>query len=223
VLPEFWGLPESQMLERRAGVTLLPRLATLDTEATLLHAVVHCTSHLFSHGLKAAWDVGECLQAAEIDWERLWRWVDQMPAPRAFWSLFGVFNRDLGFRAPDQFLARAPRDLKQLRLETIASRRAFSATDVAEELNPFSKNAVFLMLCDRSSARMRLLFSLIGRNAVEARKSGWQYVARQSSTPLPKQLRRQWAEAWDQWKHYRAVVGSPQFRERAGRAASSRA
>ncbi|HET7378576.1 MAG TPA: nucleotidyltransferase family protein, partial [Gaiellales bacterium] len=140
LLPAFWGLPEAEMLARRRRLPELSRLATLDREATLLHAVVHCTSHLFSHGLKAAWDVRESLDSGPIDWGLLGGWVSRLTAPRSFWTLFNPVYHELGLDVPRDFLERSPRDRKQMRLEAIARRRAFSATDVVEELNPFAKN-----------------------------------------------------------------------------------
>jgi hypothetical protein len=220
LLPAFWGLPEHQMLQRRTTLAELPHLATLEPEAALLHTVLHGTSHLFSHGLKTAWDVARYADAEGFDWERLARWVDGLPIPRAFWTLLRAFDRDLPLHLPRQFLERAPRDLKQVRLEAIARRRAFSATEVSEALNPFSKNAVFLMLCDTPSARARLLLSLVGREASDARKSGWQFVTHQSSQSIPNLLRSQLSEAWRQWQDYRVVIRSPQFRDKVQRTLS---
>lgn len=221
LLPAFWGLPEAEMLARRRRVPGLSRLATLDREGTLLHAVVHGTSHVFSHALKAAWDVRECLDGGPIDWELLSRWIARLTAPRSFWTLFNPLSHELGLDVPRDFLARSPRDRKQLRLEAIARRRAFSATDVVEELNPFAKNAVFLFLCDSTISRARILASLVGKEASAARKANWDSLTEQSGTPLGRQLQAQLADAWRHWRIYRKIVGSPQFRREADRMRSS--
>jgi MoaA/NifB/PqqE/SkfB family radical SAM enzyme len=220
LLPAFWGLPEADMLARRRHVPGLSRLATLDSEGALLHAVVHCTSHLFAHGVKAAWDVCEYLNEGEIDWERLGRWVSQLAAPRAFWTLFNTITHELRLDVPADFLSCSPRDVKQLRLEAIARLRAFSASDTSEELNPFSKNAVFLLLCDSTVARARQLASLLGPEAMVARSMNWRYQTKQSATPLAVRLQSEIAEAWWQWREYRKLVGSAQFRKRVDRTRS---
>jgi len=212
LLPGFFGLPERDMLEHRRPLTGFTHLTTLDMEGTLLHAAVHCTSHLFAHGFKTAWDVAQAVRSKAFDWERLTGWIDEMPIPRAFWAPFNGLRRELAIPVPSAFLARGPRDGKQMRLETIVRRRAFSAIEVAEELNPFSKNAVFLLMCDSTTARARVLWSLVNREAAEARKTNWDYMTEQSSTSLKDQLRAQWVEAWRQWRDYREVVSSPQFR-----------
>lgn len=217
LLPAFWGLPEAEMLARRRRLPALSRLTTLDREATLLHAVVHCTSHLFSHGLKAAWDVRECLEGEPLDWDLLSGWVARLTAPRSFWTLFNPVSHELRLDVPRAFLARSPRDRKQLRLEAIARRRAFSATDVVEELNPFAKNAVFLFLCDSSVSRARVLSSLVGRDASVARTANWHSLTEQSGTPLTRRLGSQLVEAWGHWRAYRKIVDSPQFRQHADR------
>jgi hypothetical protein len=221
LLPEFFGLPERDMLNRSMPLHGFRCLTTLDAQGALLHAVVHCTSHLFAHGFKAAWDVAQCLESENFDWGTLADWIEQMHVPRAFWTSFNVLLRELTLQAPGAFLNRSPRDLKQMRLETIARRRAFSAVDVAEELNPFSKNAVFLLMCDSPAAQMRVLLSLFGRHAADARKSNWQYMTQQSSTSLSHHLRSQLLEAWHQWQDYRVVVKSPQFRESVERVLQS--
>jgi hypothetical protein len=223
LLPAFWGLPEADMLARRRPVPGLSRLATLDGEGVLLHAVVHCTSHLFSHGVKAGWDVCECLKDGQIDWELLGHWVARLAAPRSFWTLFNTIAHELRLDVPGNFLARSPRDVKQLRLEAIARRRAFSASDTAEELNPFSKNAVFLLLCDSTVARARVLTSLLGRDASAARSMNWRYQTEQSATPLAVRLQSELADAWWHWREYRKLVGSPQFRKRVERTLSGTA
>jgi MoaA/NifB/PqqE/SkfB family radical SAM enzyme len=212
LLPGFFGLPELDLIEHRQPLTGFKHLKTLDTEGTLLHAAVHCTSHLFAHGFKTAWDVAQAVQSESFDWQRLGGWVDEMSIPRAFWTSFDVLRRELAIPVPEAFLARVPRDGKQMRLGTIARRRAFSAIEAAEELNPFSKNAVFLLMCDSTAARARVLWSLVKRDAAEARSSNWQYLTQQSSRSLANRLRAQWLEAWHQWRDYRDVVSSPQFR-----------
>jgi MoaA/NifB/PqqE/SkfB family radical SAM enzyme len=220
LLPAFFGLPEDDMLNHRTSLRGCSRLATLDAEATLLHAVVHCTSHLFAHGFKTAWDIAQCRRSEDFDWERLQGWVAAMDIPRAFWTPFNALRRELAIHVPSRFSDQPLRDAKQLRLETIARRRIFSASEAAEEVNPFSKNAVFVMMCDSPVTRARVLFSLFRRDAAEARTSNWEYMAEQSATPLTTELRTQLFEAWRQWRDYRQVIASRQFHDAAERVLS---
>jgi hypothetical protein len=80
----YWGLPESEMLARVRPLASLGSIDTLDPEGLLLHAIVHCSQHCFSHGLRAAWDVLAIVRdRPALDWDRLARWVSGMRAPRA--------------------------------------------------------------------------------------------------------------------------------------------
>src|SRR5262249_9523303 len=80
----YWGLPETEMLERARPLERFEALDTLDAEGLLLHSLVHCSQHCFSHGLRAAWDVLAILRDRRaFDWDRLARWVGAMGAPRA--------------------------------------------------------------------------------------------------------------------------------------------
>jgi hypothetical protein len=223
LLPGLFGLPEPAMLGSRRSLEGYRRLETLDPAGEMLLAAVHSSSHLFSHGLKTAWDIAECAASDGVDWERLASWVDRMTLPRAFWSVVNAVSRECPLRLPPSFAARAPRDLKQLRLEGIARRRVFSVLDVAEELNPFSKNALFLLMGDSAGARARVLVSLLGRDARDARRTNWQWRSRETAVSTPTHLRAQVAEAWQQWKDYQKLVTSEPFRERVERVLATNA
>jgi Uncharacterised nucleotidyltransferase len=106
-----WGLPEREMLGRARPLASAEGIDTLDPEGLLLHSVVHCAQHCFSHGLRAGWDVLAVLRSCpDLDWERLTRWVVGMRAPRGFWVPAAVLSRELGLPMPPDFLRNVPRD-----------------------------------------------------------------------------------------------------------------
>ncbi len=166
----FWGLPEAEMLARAQPLGPLERLDTLDAEGLLLHAMVHCSQNVFSHGLRAAWDVLAILRMSpELDWDRLARWVSATRVPRGFWVPTAVLARELGLPVPPDFLRGAPRDALQRDLEAIARRRLFRVAERVGELDPFSRNAVLLLLHDSFRARARYLGTLCRWAAVRPR------------------------------------------------------
>ena len=153
-----WGLPETEMLRRVRPLTSLEGMDTLDSEGLLLHAVVHCSQHCYSHGLRAAWDILAILRSEpDLDWDRLARWVRGMRAPRGFWVPAAVLSRELGLPLPPDFLREAPRDALQRNLETVAGRRLFRVAERVDELDPISRTAVLFLLHDSLAARARYL------------------------------------------------------------------
>jgi hypothetical protein len=196
----FWGLPEAELLERAQPLGSFERLATLDAEGLLLHALVHCAQGVFSHGLRAAWDVLLVLRLSpDVDWDRLGRWVGASRVPRGFWVPAVVLSRELGLPVPTDFLRGAPRDARQRDLETIAERRLFRAAERTGELDAWSRNAVLLLLHDSFRARARYLGTL-GRWA--AVRPGRRTPAAPPSRPATGGLR----EAWRHLHQYRRAV-----------------
>jgi hypothetical protein len=156
-----WGLPETEMLGRARPLSSSDRLDTLDAEGMLLHAVVHCSQHCYSHGLRAAWDILAVLRSApDLDWDRLLRWVRGMRAPRGFWVPAAVLARELGLPLPPEFLREAPRDALQRNLEAIAARRLFRVAERVDELDPITRTGMMLLLHDSVAARARYLASV---------------------------------------------------------------
>jgi hypothetical protein len=203
IMPACWGLPEQEMLAHAHLVDGMDPLDTLDPEGFLLHAGMHASTHLFTHGLKTAWDLLWVLERfEELDWDRVTRWVQASRMPRGFWVPVRVLCRELEIPIPLEFLARAPVDRRQRKLETIARARLFSAMESAFDLNPFSKTAVFLLLHDSWRGCGRYLTSLVGREAAEARRSARHHVPAQAFTQLPQQLR----QALFHWQQYRRAL-----------------
>jgi Uncharacterised nucleotidyltransferase len=195
-----WGLPEAEMLARARPLAAADGIDTLDPEGLLLHAMVHCSQHCFSHGLRAAWDVLAVLRMApDPDWDRLARWIARMRAPRGFWVPTAVLSRELGLPVPADFLRAAPRDGLERRLEAVAERRLFRVAERVGELDALSRNALLLLLHGSFGARARYLLAM----------SRWALVrpGRVSDRPSPAPsgaggLR----QAWRHLRQYRHAV-----------------
>jgi hypothetical protein len=175
----------------------------LGPEGFLLQAGVHASTHLFTHGLKTAWDLRWVLKRfEELDWDRLTGWVQVSRMPRGFWVPVRVLCRELEIPIPLEFLARAPVDRRQRQLETIARARLFSAMEGVFDLNPFSKTGVFLLLHDSWRGWGRYLAFMVGREAAEARRSARHHAPAQAFPRLPQQFR----QAWFHWQQYRRAL-----------------
>lgn len=195
-----WGLPEAEMLRRVRPLASADRLDTLDPEGLLLHSLVHCSQHCFSHGLRAAWDVLAVLRTGrDVDWDRLAAWVKSLRAPRGFWVPAAVLSRELGLPVPPELLRGVPRDALERNLEAVAVRRLFRVAERVDELDPVSRNAVLLLLHDSVAARARYL-GVLSRWALvrPGRRTG---AAR--STPSGVGRLRQ---AWRHFRQYRHAV-----------------
>jgi len=195
-----WGLPEAEMLRRVRPLESARRLDTLDPEGLLLHSMVHCSQHCFSHGLRAAWDVLAVLRTGpDVDWARLAGWVKALRAPRGFWVPAAVLARELGLPLPPELVREAPRDALQRNLEAIAARRLFRVAERVDELHPVSRSAVLLLLHDSVAARARYLGALFRwALARPGRRPG---LAR--STPSGVGRLRQ---AWRHFRQYRGAT-----------------
>jgi putative nucleotidyltransferase-like protein len=199
IMPSFWGLPERDMLAHTSTVDGLDPLCTLSPEGLLLHAGVHTSAHLFSYGLKTAWDfLWICSRFPGLDWDLLARWVNASRLPRSFWAPVRVLAQELSIPLPPEFLRQAPVDQRQLNLEIIARHRLFSSVEGPFELNPFSKTGVFLLLHDSWIGRVRYLAALSEGAAAEARSSARRHHPSQAFHQMWKRLR----EAILQWRQY---------------------
>jgi len=199
IMPDFWGLPEKVMLSRARplGVT---RLCTLNAEGMMLHAGMHASSHLFTHGLKTAWDLQWLLiNFTDLDWDWLTSLIESSRIPRGFWTPVRVLCHQLNIPLPNEFLCRAPRDKRQRELELIASHLLFDSCEGAYDLNPFSKNGLFLFLHDSWTGRARYLISLLGGPQAESRRSARNHAPSQSI----KQTPRQFYQALSHWREFR--------------------
>jgi len=204
IMPSFWGLPEQDMLAHARAVDG-ENLFALDGEGLLLHAGIHASTHLFAYGLKTAWDILWVLQHfPDLDWDRLVHWVGSCRLARGFWVPVRVLSHELEIPFPNEFLRRAPADRLQQKLEMVARHRLFNAMEGAFDLNPITKNGVFLLLHDSWIGGAQYLLSLAGGNAAEARHTAQSAVASQSFTQLPRQCR----EAIFHWRSYRRALAN---------------
>ena len=199
IMPSFWGLPEREMLQHRSAIADMEPLYALSGEGLILHAGMHSASHLFSYGLKTAWDLlWISRRFPELDWDRVSGWVKSSRLPRAFWAPVKGLARELPLALPEEFLRDAPNDDRQAKLETIARHRLFSAIEGPFDLNPLTKTAVFLTLHDSAIGRARYLMSLMMPSARESRASAGEHHPGQSW----RYIRRRFREARAQWRSY---------------------
>ena len=206
IMPDFWRLPERKMLEHTCDVAHLPALATLDPEGMILHALVHSTAHLYSYGLRAAWDCAWILERfSELDVDRLAGWVESLAMPRSFWVPARVLGRET-VTFPRELLQRAPSDDRQRRLERVADVRLFKALDGAFELNPISKNGFFLMLHDSLLGRARHLASLLGHDEREARRSAADRAREADPDGEHSALGLQIRQGMNHWRQYQRAT-----------------
>jgi hypothetical protein len=181
IMPSFWGLPETEMLARARPLPDLAALSTLDTEGMILHSLVHASAHVFSHGLRAGWDVAWLLERfPSIDATRLAGWVTQLEMPRSFWVPANVISKGV-VRLPDDLMKDVPRDDRQRRLERVADIRLFSAIENAYELNPISKNGFFLLMHDSNFGRARHVAALLRPAERESRRSAARMLKKDES------------------------------------------
>jgi hypothetical protein len=138
----------------------------------VLHAAVHTAQDSFSHGLKTAWDLLWVLRASpNIDWDLLASWIGASRAPRGIWATLRVLAVDLALPVPAAFLARAPVDGRQRRLEIIARRRLFRVAERAEDLDPLSRQGIRWLMHDSWLGFARYLASQIAWR--RARATAW--------------------------------------------------
>ena len=208
IMPLFWGLPEADMLTRARPLSDLGSLSTLDTEGMLLHALVHSSAHVFSHGLRAAWDLVWLLERfPSIDAARLAEWVQRLAMPRSFWVPADVVSK--GFvPLPDEVMSSVPRDDRQRRLERVADLRMFSAIENAYAINPISKNGFFLLLHDSTVGRARHVATLFRPEERESRRSAARMLKDDEALADRSLLALQLREGLTHWKQFRSLAGS---------------
>ena len=172
--PDFCGMPEREMLARAQPLQTpaLQNLSTLDAEGMLLHSAIHLSKHLFAHGLKTAWDFVWLLDRfPEMDWKRLQLWAKKSGMHRGFWVPVQVLARELSIPFPPEFLAAAPEDKRQRKLENLARRHLFGTTKFEMEDNPWVCQAIYGALSDSWPHRARCAFALLfGKYSVELRR-----------------------------------------------------
>ena len=208
IMPGCWGLPEDEML---AQARPLPQgcwssLATLSLEGMVLHCLMHTTTHLFAQGGKAGWDVAFLVRhaGAAFDWQAVARWAAASRVPRAFWAPARVVAEELDLPLPADLFAAGPTDGRQRQLELIARRRLFGPAESADEINPLSRTAVFLLLHDGLPRRLGYLAWLLGPEAGESRRTARKRAVTQRLSSLPAHLR----QALVQYRHFRSAAAA---------------
>lgn len=200
LMPKFWGLPEAEMLQERQSLSnaQYAPLAVLSPEAALLHCMVHCSKHLFSHGLKAAWDCHEILaQGSNLNWTKIESWAGALPMPQTFWLPLRVFAQDLGFPVPP---IPAPAtgssgSRRERAITHFARGQLYSHLENARERNPFVRIALLLAIQETPTGLLQALLRLwqepsVSEGApVNARQLGQQF--RQAARILVRTLRGQ--------------------------------
>ena len=205
VLPSFWGYPDDQALGNVVAVSDKWPLFIPKAEAMLLHEGIHTTTHLYSHGLKLAYDISRLLRSTEVNWDGLAELVAQTKCPRAFWAPIRLVAKNLAaVGIPEDFIKRAPGDRRQRRVELVASKRMFSVAETADAMNPFSRNAIFLMLFDSIGRRVGYLAGLTSGTAAESRRTALAGNGRQGLGEIPGHLR----VALRDWRNYRRATKS---------------
>jgi len=206
IMPDAWGLPERDLVGAAVPLKHIPSLSTLDPEGMLLHSIVHSTAHLFSHGIRAAWDAQWITDRfPAISGERMLRLVRRCAMPRSFWVPARVIHRDI-VKLPVVLMVAAPSDEKQRRLERVAEVRMFTALEDAFELNPISKNGLFLMLHDSLGGRSRHLVSLLGREERGSRKAAAELARARSPKSGSGAFAVQLNEGLAQWRAFRRAI-----------------
>jgi hypothetical protein len=160
LVPSFWGLPEREILTRAWPVDPSGPLDTLDPAGQILHAVIHTAQDSFSHGLKTAWDLLWIIRGAStIDWGRLARWVHASRLTRGFWAPLSVLSEGLRLPIPSTFLAAAPTDARQRRLDGMARERLFCVAESPDEVDPLGRQRLRWLMHDSRWGFLRYLAS----------------------------------------------------------------
>jgi hypothetical protein len=151
----------------------LKGLYTLDAEGMMLHSAMHVSGHFFEHGLKTAWDFLWLLDRfPELDWKRLKKWVDQCGMGRGFWVPVRVLSEELSIPFPASFLALAPNDKRQQKLESFARRHLFGTTKFRYTDNQWVCQGLYGLMSDSWLHRARFGFKLLfGRYSRQRRQT----------------------------------------------------
>lgn len=203
IMPEFWKLPEAAMLREARPLKKYSHLQTLGAEGLLVHGVLHSATHLFANGVKTAWDLADLLQwFPQLDANKVARWIRHSPMQAGFWAVLQSFARELQIEIPKVLLRQAPAHKRQQQLELIARRRLFGAREGVLELNPLTKNALFLMMS--GNARQQLQYLGAAFFSPEVRES-----RRSAFASSPEQSLKNWQnmarESYHQWQSFRCA------------------
>jgi sugar phosphate isomerase/epimerase len=191
VMPRAWNLPEKDMIAHTVKLTELPGLETLDVEGMLLHTLVHSSAHLYSRGLKAAWDMEWLTRfSPQIDWSRVERWARSSATPAAFFVPAAVLSRELDLTSLEGVAKAKSYGKRAKAMERVATARMFSAREGAFELNPITRNAFHLLLQEKWRDRLRYVSALMQHDERESRRNSAkrQKNAQQSRSVIAESL-----------------------------------
>lgn len=193
LMPPFWGLPEAAMAQDSRPLPLA-QFRELSPEGQLLHYLVHCSKHGYSHGLKCAYDVARLLEVdPDLDWVKLARWVKETPMPLAFSTSLQIFRQELGLGVPNSFLALFARSA---RLERVAQIGLFTFADTIYEVNPLLRTGLYWLLQSTWPGRIRCLFRIIGgdstRLPARAAADRWKQTSWKTLWKQVKEARAAW-------------------------------
>jgi len=113
-----------------------------------------------------------------------------------------VLSRALELPLPQEFLDHAPQDARQQKLEAVAQLCLFRAVDSPLALNPFSRNALLLLLHDSWIDRGRSLASWVGEQATKSPGGMHWSAAAQAFSHMPRHLR----QVMGYWRQYRQTL-----------------
>jgi hypothetical protein len=115
-------------------------------EALFLHVVSHSALHDFRLGLKTAWTASRILRThPDFDWNLLENLTRNYAAARGFWAVILLFQHELEIPIPADFLAQAPCDRIQKRINRLARLHFFSSLGDDGEKEPFLTPLLILL------------------------------------------------------------------------------
>lgn len=202
IMPSFWRLPEKAMLSRTQPLSAFGSLRTLDSEGMMLHAMMHCASHVFAYGLRTAWDVARLIeQNPALDVGRLKAWIDSCAMPTGFYLPARVMSEALEIPMPPELLSGGSKNPRFSVLERVLRQRLFVAMEGTWELNPITKHALFFMLHETTRGRVFHAASMFGKYERESRAD-----ASRKSTARGSLLLNQIRECTQQFWRYRELL-----------------
>jgi len=209
IMPEFWKLPESAMLREAHSLKKYSNLQTLNAEGLLIHGVLHSATHLFANGIKTAWDLADLIEYFPgLDAKKVARWIRHSPMQDGFWAVLQTLARELQIDVPKVLLRQVPKNKRQHQLQLIARSRLFGAREGVSELNPLTKNALFLMMNGSPRHQLQYLGAFFFSPKVrESRRTAFQSSQENSFANLKNMAR----ESYGQWQGFRGAVRRKQI------------
>src|SRR5690606_2367121 len=174
----------------------------------LLHGVLHSATHLFANGVKTAWDLADIIEwFPDLDGKKIARWVRHSPMQSGFWAVLQTLTRELQLDTPKVLLRQVPRDKRQQQLQIITRNRLFGAREGVQELNPLTKNALFLMMSGTPRQQLQYLGVFFFSPQVrESRRSAFQSSSGTSWNDFQSMAR----ESYGQWQNFRSILKKKQ-------------